>query len=252
MSMDDIVNNTDAAQQKPKRNVEYENLQRQIEKNQAKAPMSAAFKPEVKVLLASNSDFKLNDLSKILEVAGNVAQSPVRYQLIDYREVIDQQTFLEDKNSLSENALKKARTLKKLLKGQDFYVLADDSGLFIDQLPDQFGVKTARQLADAKLDVSASINQYLLDLLKGKEENQRNAHLETAVALIDASGREYQAIGRGGVKIANQERGVQSSGFDKIIETETGQTLAEIDDQQRFAFSQRGRAILNLLKTIDN
>src|SRR3989344_2567179 len=98
---------------------------------------------------------------------------------------------IEDGMTLKDNALKKARFAYEH-SGYKHWTMADDTGLFIDALNGEPGIKAARW-AGANTDTEQIMN-YCLDRLR--EVKDRSATFETAVAIVAPSGDEYFFSGK--------------------------------------------------------
>lgn len=191
-------------------------------------------------LIASNNKFKTLDLQKDLQFFGLKAN-----QYTDFFEPVKFPD--ESTDSYKNNATKKATFLSnKILRP----VISDDSGIEIPALPDSLGVTTKRELHH---DQTKSDNQTLLDLLAGLPDDQRIAKMITYLAAVDQQGRVLTAKGEVTGRIAHQDHGDLSSGFDKIFYLpELGKTLAQLPDEERIPLTHRGRAAKNLIQLIKN
>lgn len=92
---------------------------------------------------------------------------------------------VENGISLKENALKKARYAHQHLEPK-MWVMADDTGLFIDALNGEPGIRSARWAGESA--TTEEITQFTLTALSGV--NNRSAMFETVVALISPDGKE--------------------------------------------------------------
>jgi|SRR5271168_3913450 len=97
----------------------------------------------------------------------------------------------EDGMTLEENALKKAEFAYKQASSKN-WVMADDTGIFIETLNGEPGIKSARWSGEHA--TSDEILTYCLKRLEGK--GNRMAYFETVVALISPQGEEYIFSGR--------------------------------------------------------
>jgi XTP/dITP diphosphohydrolase len=125
-------------------------------------------------------------------------------------------------------------------------VLADDSGLSVDALGGEPGVKSARY-GGAGLD-DAGRRRYLLGRMSGLAEQQREARFVCVLALIIDS--ETLHLFRGEAKgiILTSERGSGGFGYDPLfLDTVSGKTFAEMDGEEKDRVSHRGRALGMLL-----
>lgn len=108
---------------------------------------------------------------------------------------------VEDGKTLEENAFKKARYAKEKANG-DFWLMADDTGLFIQALNGEPGIKAARWAGEkASTD---EITEYCLKRLK--DVSNRTAVFRTIVALISPDGEEYTFVGEVEGEILSEKR----------------------------------------------
>lgn len=193
------------------------------------------------IIFASNNSAKTADVAKFFNLYG--------IELINYRELIPEQAFPEEStNHQAENARVKATFIHELLP--DAYVLADDSGMFLQAFPERFGLTTAREFKALGLKTVADENQYVLDLYTGVKD--RLAYLSAIFVLVTPEGEVITVEGRGGVAIASESRGKYGKGLDTIFLTETGQTIAELTVTQQLNNHHRGRATKRLLAKLQH
>ncbi len=141
----------------------------------------------------------------------------------------------------SGNALIKARAIAARHMGD--WVMADDSGLEVDALGGEPGVRSARYAGEPS-DAKAN-NALLLKNLDGV--GGRRAHFTCCVALIDPDGREHVVAGRCYGTIAHSEAGAGGFGYDPLFVPD-GHTrsFAELSAEEKNAISHRGRALAEM------
>lgn len=145
----------------------------------------------------------------------------------------------ETQDSLLGNSRQKAQTVFAKL-GRDCF--ADDTGLEIDVLGGQPGVHTARF---AGVGATAQANRAKV-LLRMKDQENRAAKFRTVITLI-LSGREYTFEGCVEGRIATEERGGGSFGYDSLfIPSGYDVTYAEMPFAQRSSISHRALALAKL------
>ncbi|MBQ6580797.1 MAG: non-canonical purine NTP pyrophosphatase, partial [Alistipes sp.] len=123
-----------------------------------------------------------------------------------------------------------------------FNCFADDTGLEVDALGGEPGVRSARYATDGHDDEANK--RLLLERLQGEEN--RAAQFRTAVALI-LGGKEYlfEGIVRG--EIALEQHGEGGFGYDPLFFPERGDlTFAQMSSEEKNAISHRGRAVRKL------
>lgn len=146
----------------------------------------------------------------------------------------------ETSDTLEGNALQKARYVYNKYHCNCF---ADDTGLEVDALNGQPGVRTARYAGESK-DNNANMAKLLKELEK---KETRNAQFRTIIALIK-DGKEYLFEGKVEGIIRTHKSGDEGFGYDPIFEPENcGKTFAELPMETKNRISHRGRAIDKLI-----
>lgn len=184
----------------------------------------------MKIVFATNNAHKLREVA---QVVGD------KFELITLRECGITEDIPENEPTLEGNALSKARYVYSRTGLNCF---ADDTGLEVDALGGEPGVRSARYATDGHDDEANK--RLLLERLQGVEN--RAAQFRTAVALI-LHGEEYlfEGIVRG--EIAREEHGEGGFGYDPLFYPEgSSQTFAEMSAEAKNAISHRGRAIRKL------
>lgn len=97
--------------------------------------------------------------------------------------VLDDADFVEDGETFEENAQKKARYYFEKLEGRFKYVLGEDSGIKIDALAGELGVKTRRWGAGEKANDEEWI-QYFLRRTEEFPEDARGAEFICCACII--------------------------------------------------------------------
>ena len=124
------------------------------------------------------------------------------------------------------------------------WALADDTGLLVDALNGEPGVRSARYAGDNATD--AQNRELLLRALQGV--TQRSARFRTVLAVVNRSGEMHFVAGECEGCIATNERGVNGFGYDSIFVPNDGdgRTFAEMSAEEKDALSHRGRALREL------
>lgn len=194
-----------------------------------------------KMVVASNNSAKTREIQRVFAEFG--------IQVINYRELISEKIFpTETATDQYQNALAKAQFIRQFLP--DSAILADDTAAYFKAFPNRFGLTIARELKSLGLKTIREEDAYLLSLYH--DNMDRHAYLEALFVLVMADGSVYHSIGRGGVTLAQSERGAYSVGFDTLFESENGKTFAEMQMSERVNYSHRGRAAKMLLEKIAN
>lgn len=124
------------------------------------------------------------------------------------------------------------------------WAIADDTGLEVDSLDGEPGVRSAR-FAGASADDAAN-RALLLARLEGHDD--RRARFRTVVALVHPSGEIHLLLGECRGSITNAERGVNGFGYDNVFVPDDGdgRTFAEMDPIEKDSISHRARALAQL------
>ena len=184
----------------------------------------------MKIVFATNNAHKLQEVA---QVVGD------KFELVTLRECGITEDIPENEPTLEGNALAKARYVYERTGLNCF---ADDTGLEVDALGGEPGVRSARYATDGHDDEANK--KLLLERMQGKDN--RAAQFRTAVALIMA-GKEYlfEGIVRG--DIATEEHGDGGFGYDPLFFPEGGdKTFAEMSAEAKNEISHRGRAVRKL------
>jgi XTP/dITP diphosphohydrolase len=156
---------------------------------------------------------------------------------------------LEVFDTFEENALAKARHFSARLPGR--VVVADDSGLAVDALRGEPGVRSKRWSGRSDLEgpaLDASNNALLLERLEGVVD--RSARFVCVAALCDGE-RELAVRGEVSGRIVEEPRGREGFGYDPHFHVdELGLTLSEATVSEKQGVSHRGRAFSALLAVV--
>lgn len=180
------------------------------------------------MIFASNNAGKLKEIKMILK----------NYDIKSLKEAGINVEVEEDQDSFVGNATKKAKEIFEIAKEP---VIADDSGICIETLNNEPGVKTARFLGpDA---TARDRNKNILKRMQGAE----NRVVRFICNLVYYDGKNT-IVGEGVLKgnIAQECRGDNGFGFDEIFELEDGRTLAEMSQEEKNELSARYLATLDL------
>lgn len=199
------------------------------------------------LLLATRSEGKLRELKPMFAAAGLTLVSLDELELDESEEEND----LEPYATFEENALSKARYFYEVSGG--IPTVSDDSGLEMDALSGQPGVKSKRwsgrnDLRGLALDEAN--NAALLLSLAGVSNTA--ARYVCAAAFV-AVGVEVTTRGVTEGTILAAPRGTGGFGYDPyFLSAELGRTFGEISVEEKQRVSHRGRAFRNLLTRIES
>ena len=184
----------------------------------------------MKIVFATNNAHKLNEVRQVVGSS---------FEIVSLRECGITEDIPENEPTLEGNALAKARYIYART-GLDCF--ADDTGLEVDALGGEPGVRSARYATDGHDDEANK--RLLLERMSGVEN--RAAQFRTAVALIlDSKEYLFEGVVRGA--IAAEQHGECGFGYDPLFFPEGGdRTFAEMSGEEKNAISHRGRAVRKL------
>ncbi|MCI4137905.1 MULTISPECIES: XTP/dITP diphosphatase [Bacillus] len=190
-------------------------------------------------IIATHNPGKVKEFKEILEPKGYDVKSLAD---IGYTEEIE-----ETGHTFEENAVLKAEAVAKAVNKM---VIADDSGLSIDNLGGSPGVYSARYAGEQKDDQANIVK--VLGELKGIEKEQRTARFRCALA-VSIPGEETKTV-EGHVEgyIAEEPRGEYGFGYDPIfIVKDKDKTMAELTSDEKNKISHRADALKKLSKLLE-
>ena len=183
-----------------------------------------------KLLLATSNPGKIREYRFLLDGLG--------YQLTTLAEEGIAKIVTESGNNYEQNARLKAISYAKL---SQLTALADDSGLEVDALNGEPGVKSARFAGEAATD--AEKVSFLLAKLNGVPWEKRTAYFKCVIAIASPGGRVDVYYGECHGIIAFEAKGGNGFGYDPIFFIpEIGKTMAEIPFEIKNQISHRARA----------
>ncbi len=150
----------------------------------------------------------------------------------------------EEGRSFAENARKKALGYAKQT---GLWTIADDSGLVVDALGGEPGVKSARfsgEKGENKQLLDHKNMAKVLKLLKGVPKEKRTARFVCSLSLASPQKILIETEGILEGFIAQQEKGQNGFGYDPVFFVpELNKTVAQLTAEQKNAISHRGNAI---------
>jgi len=193
---------------------------------------------EKKIVLASSNQGKLREVREILEGS--------QLSVIPLSETGFTDEIEETGETFAENAFIKAEAVARALK---LPVLGDDSGLEIDYLGKEPGVRSARFMG--RETPYSEKNAALLKKLEGVPDEKRTARFVCAMALVYPDGTSLQVQETMEGRIAYEIKGENGFGYDPIFFLpEYGMTSAEITPEEKNAISHRGKALRKMAALI--
>ncbi len=195
-----------------------------------------------KLLLATSNPGKIREYRFLLDGLG--------YQITTLTEKGISKAVVESGSSYEQNARLKALTYAKLSR---LTALADDSGLEVDALNGEPGIKSARFAGESASDTD-KVN-LLLAKLMGTPWEKRTARFKCVIAIASPRGRVELCYGECHGMIALQAKGENGFGYDPIFFfPEMGKTMAELPFEiknqvsHRAQASQKARQVLQQLR----
>ncbi len=185
-----------------------------------------------KIILATANKGKLKEYENLLK--------PLKYEVFSLFDFPDL-TIIESGTTFEENALLKAKTLRKRTSEM---ILADDSGLEVTALNNLPGVYSKRF---SKEGTDEANNRKLLDVMQSKID--RSARFITVIVLLDKNNQEHYFKGILEGYIHTTLEGENGFGYDPLfIPAGYHQTLAELDLGVKNKISHRAKALKQVLE----
>ena len=183
------------------------------------------------IIFATNNAHKLSEAQALLGE---------EFHLLTPRDCGITEDIPETAATLDGNASQKSHYLHERVGKNCF---ADDTGLEVEALGGEPGVRTARY-ATAGHDFAAN-NRLLLKNMEGIKN--RKARFRTVISLIlDGEEHLFEGIVEG--RIAESEAGCGGFGYDPLFIPEGYDcTFAEMSAEEKNAISHRGRAVQKLV-----
>jgi XTP/dITP diphosphohydrolase len=192
------------------------------------------------IIVATGNAGKLREIREILN------DLPLQItSLADYWEPVPD--IPESGDTFLENALQKAAWV---FGRKGVWTLADDSGIEVDALSDEPGVKSARYAGKGA--GAAANNSKLLSALEGIAPERRTARFRCVVVLMTAADSYFTAQGVCEGRIIGAPRGGRGFGYDPLfIPAGFDRTFAELEAAEKNPISHRGRALEELRRHLD-
>jgi len=132
--------------------------------------------------------------------------------------------------------------LKALSAARDsgMLVLADDSGLEVEALGGEPGVRSARYAGEPPSDERN--RALVLERMSAVDPSRRAARFACVIVVADAQGVVAEGRGECLGSIAPAARGEMGFGYDPIFELPDGRTMAELAPEEKDRTSHRGSA----------
>jgi len=185
------------------------------------------------IIFATFNNHKVFEINKIINT----------YNIVSLKDINFSEEIIENDNTFIGNSLIKCKTVYQRYKKP---VLADDSGLCVNQLNGDPGIFSARY-GSVKFNDKERY-QFLLSQLD--KNNDLSASFVCALVLFINPNRIYIAQEEIKGLITFDPQGNNGFGYDPIFYlNEYGKTMAELSDKEKNLISHRGKAA-RILKNI--
>jgi len=186
----------------------------------------------LKLVLATGNKGKIKELKEYF----------LNYDVVAYKDIIGDIDIIENGKTFKENAIIKAKAINESLKEnnfKDYLVLADDSGISIEALNGEPGIKSARYSGGGDKDN----NKLVIKRLKNIKIKSSKAFYTAAIALIYKD-KLFTTHGFMHGIVIDEERGDKGFGYDPLfIPNGFDKTLGELNDDVKKNISHRTKAI---------
>lgn len=191
----------------------------------------------MKIIFATKNNGKFGEGKKILE--GN------NIELLSLNDFEDAPDVVENSDSFEGNAQKKAMEIFNEYK---IPVIADDSGLAVDQLNGEPGIFSARYSGENSDDKKN--NKKLIKNLENFPE-PHTARFICAAVYFDGKNK-HTSLGKIEGKIIKEGRGTNGFGYDPhFLPDRYDKTMAELEPEIKNSISHRAKAFNELKKFLN-
>ncbi len=196
----------------------------------------------LKIILATGNQHKVDEINLIAKDYNIEFVMPEG----EFDPLEDGKTFLENAYCKALCAAKLSQKLKTPNKSNEpKFFLADDSGLCIDYLNGDPGIRSARYESTPQKRIDK-----VLEKLKNVENlNDRKAHFTCAMVVVDKNGEilfqtEQYCTGY----ILKEQKGTNGFGYDPIFFSDEKQcSMAQLKDEEKAQVSHRSKALREVL-----
>lgn len=186
--------------------------------------------------------FATKNLGKVREVSQLIGEK--YFELLSLNDFDNVEEIIEDGNSFAENAVKKA---KFVFKKFGLPVVADDSGLVVEQLNGAPGIYSARYAGINATDEENNkklISQLIMFPMPHKAKFVCSAVYFDGEKLLESNG---EISGQ----VIHEPRGKNGFGYDPLfIPDGYNKTSAELELEEKNKISHRSKAFKSLVKLI--
>ena len=191
-----------------------------------------------KIIFATNNKHKLEEVQSMLGSS---------WVLVTPKECNVMEDIPETQPTIEGNAVQKAEYLLDKTKQSCF---ADDTGLEIEALGGEPGVRSARYASDGEECDNEANMAKVLSLMEG--QTNRKACFRTVIALlIDGEKHLFEGVVNG--EIVATKTGEKGFGYDPIFRPDGfKETFAEMSMEQKNVISHRSLAVAKLVEFLNN
>lgn len=183
------------------------------------------------LIFATNNEHKVQEIRKVIGDKFHIITLKEAGILIDIPEPHD---------TLEANAKEKAKTIH-LLTGKNCF--SEDTGLEVEALNGEPGVKSARYAGDGR-NFQDNIDKLLLNLT---DHNDRKARFRTVICLI-LDNKEHLFEGECQGQIITSQHGREGFGYDPVFVPDgSKKTFAEMNMEEKNMYSHRRKATDKLI-----
>ncbi|MBF0418963.1 MAG: XTP/dITP diphosphatase [Magnetococcales bacterium] len=192
----------------------------------------------MEIVLATRNRKKVEEIRRMF--------METQISFLDLNDFPDSPDVEETGSTFAENADLKACTISRHTQR---YALADDSGLVVDALNGEPGVRSARY-AGANATDQDNLNLLLTNLHKDPQAS-RTAHFECVLSLCSPQGIVQRFTGLVDGVIIETPKGSNGFGYDPVFVPQGERlTFAEMPGWQKDQISHRGRALTAMAKAL--
>ena len=181
---------------------------------------------EIRAILAGVPDLELVDLDQ-----AGIAET-------------SEEDALEPYDTFEANAHSKAAYFHRM---SGLPTVADDSGIVVDALDGQPGVRSRRFAPlppdTPRAEQDQANNRYLLERLADVPAERRTGRYVCVAAYVDVEGRSFLFRGTAEGRVLTEPRGTGGFGYDPLfVADDLGSTFGEAPAREKDAVSHRGKA----------
>ncbi len=190
----------------------------------------------MKLIFATNNQHKADEIRAVI---GD------KFEILTLKEAGIAIDIPEPHDTLEANATEKSSVIFTMTGINCF---SEDTGLEVNALNGEPGVKSARYAGDAR-SFDKNIDK-LLHNLSGKDD--RSARFRTVVSLfIDGKEKLFEGVCEG--RITQERKGKEGFGYDPVfMPLGSNKTFAEMSIEEKGKYSHRARAVEKLVAFLNN